>query len=152
MKTRLLIGKAYPKGFQAFNALDQAIKDSDIEKWHQELIKIRASHLNGCAFCLDKHTQDALALGIEPRKINLINTWKEAESHFTEHEQLILEITDQITNIGKSGLSNKTFKKSVEMFGESLTAQIIMAATVINAWNRIGVGFKMEPDFSTSER
>ncbi|MFP3590409.1 carboxymuconolactone decarboxylase family protein [Chryseobacterium sp. SIMBA_038] len=147
MKTRLLIGKVYPKGFQALNALDQTIKDSDIDKWHQELIKIRASHLNGCAFCLDKHTQDALKLGIEPRKIALVNVWKEALSHFTKEEQLILEITEQITNIGKSGLSNKLFEKSITMFGESLTAQIIMAATVINAWNRIGVGLKMEPEF-----
>lgn len=147
MKTRLLIGKVYPKGFQALNALDQTIKDSDIDKWHQELIKIRASHLNGCAFCLDKHTQDALKLGIEPRKIALVNVWKEALSHFTKEEQLVLEITEQITNIGKSGLSNKLFEKSIAMFGESLTAQIIMAATVINAWNRIGVGLKMEPEF-----
>lgn len=88
-----------------------------------------------------------MKLGIEPRKIALVNVWKEALSHFTKEEQLILEITEQITNIGKSGLSNKLFEKSITTFGESLTAQIIMAATVINAWNRIGVGLKMEPEF-----
>ena len=147
MKARLFIGKVFPKAFQALSAMDVVIKESDIDKWHQELIKIKASHINGCAFCLDKHTQDALALGIEPRKIALINVWREAVSHFTEEEQLILQVTEQVTFIHHDGLEDVLYAKCIEKFGEALTAQIITAATVINAWNRIGVGFKMEPNF-----
>lgn len=147
MKARLFIGKVYPKAFQALNAMDLVIKESDIDKWHQELIKIRASQINGCAFCLDKHVQDALALGSDPRKINLVGAWKEAISHFTQEEQLILRLTEEITLISIDGLSDEVFNDCITLFGENLTAQLITAATIINAWNRIGVGFKMEPSF-----
>lgn len=147
MKIRIPIAKIYPKAFQALIALDQTIRESEIDKWHQELIKIRASQLNGCAYCLDKHAQDALALGINARKINVIATWREALSHFTDQEQLILQLTEEVTLISNHGLSDETFDKCIILFGEALTAELIFATTVINAWNRIGVGFKMEPSF-----
>jgi len=147
MSTRLLMGKAYPAGYNALNALDKVIKESGIDKWHQELIKIAASHINGCAYCLDKHTSDALLLNINPRKINLIPVWREATDHFTEEEQIILRLTEEITLISEDGLSDEVYNSSIRLFGEVLTAQIVMAATVINAWNRIGVGLKMQPRF-----
>ncbi|WP_221391518.1 carboxymuconolactone decarboxylase family protein [Dyadobacter sp. NIV53] len=147
MSTRLLIHKAYPDGYNALNAMDKVIKESGIDKWYQELIKIRASHINGCAFCLDKHTRDALLLNINPRKITLIPVWREATDHFTEEEQVILRLTEEITSIYKDGLSDDVYNESIRLFGEGLTAQLIMAATVINAWNRIGVGLKMQPKF-----
>lgn len=86
-------------------------------------------------------------MGIEPRKIAVINAWKETLSHFLQEEQLFLKITDQMTKIGKCRLSNKLFEKSIAMFGESLITRIIMAVTVINACNKVGVGLKMEPEF-----
>jgi len=142
-----LIYKAFPDGFNALNAIDKVIRESDIDKWHQELIKIRASHINGCAFCLDKHTKDALALNINPRKINLIPVWREATDHFSEEEQLILRLTEEVTLIHEEGLTDEVYNDSIRLFGETLTAQLVMAATVINAWNRIGVGLKMQPKF-----
>lgn len=147
MSTRLLIHKTYPDGLNALNAMDKVIRESGIDKWHQELIKIRASHINGCAFCLDKHTRDALLLEINPRKITLIPVWKEATDHFTEEEQTILRLTEEITMIHEDGLSDEVYRDSVRLFGEVLTAELVMAATVINAWNRIGVGLKMQPRF-----
>lgn len=96
------------------------------------MIKISASHLNGCAFCLDKHTQDALALGIDARKINLVAVWKEAENHFSEEEQLILKVTEAITLIHKNGLSDELYLKCITVFGDTNTVKIIMAAIVIN--------------------
>ena len=142
-----MIYKAFPDGFNALNAIDKVIRESDIDKWHQELIKIRASHINGCAFCLDKHTKDALALNINPRKINLIPVWREATDHFSEEEQLILRLTEEVTLIHQDGLTNEVYNDSIRLFGETLTAQLVMAATIINAWNRIGVGLKMQPKF-----
>jgi len=147
MDSRRFIGKTFPEGLQALNALDIVIRDSGIDKWHQELIKIRSSQLNGCAFCLDKHVQDAILLGIDTRKINLVAAWKEAKNHFTDEEQLILLLTEEITMIHNDGLSDGVYADCVTAFGEALTGQMIMAATVINAWNRIGVGFKMQPKF-----
>lgn len=147
MSTRLLIHKTYPDGLNALNAMDKVIRESGIDKWHQELIKIRASHINGCAFCLDKHTRDALLLEINPRKITLIPVWREATDHFTEEEQTILRLTEEITMIHEDGLSDEVYHDSIRLFGEVLTAELVMAATVINAWNRIGVGLKMQPRF-----
>ena len=96
---------------------------------------------------MDKHTQDAISLNINPRKINLIPVWKEATDHFTEQEQTILQLTEQITLIHEDGLSDNVYSDAVRLFGEELTAQLIMAATVINAWNRVGVSLKMQPEF-----
>lgn len=147
MKTRLAIYNAFPEGLQSLVAIDKVIRNSQIDTWYQELIKISASHLNGCAYCVDKHTHEAQALDVNPRKINLIPVWKEATNHFTEEEQTILQLTEQITLIHEDGLSEEVYAAAVRLFGEKLTAQLIMAATVINAWNRIGVSLKMQPEF-----
>jgi len=147
MSARLAINNKFHQGFQSLVSLDKVIRDSQIDKWYQEIIKIRASHLNGCAYCVDKHTQDAISLNINPRKINLIPVWKEATDHFTEQEQTILQLTEQITLIHEDGLSDNVYSDAVRLFGEELTAQLIMAATVINAWNRVGVSLKMQPEF-----
>ncbi|QDW21125.1 carboxymuconolactone decarboxylase family protein [Flavobacterium sp. KBS0721] len=147
MSSRLIIGKTFPEGFKVLTELDKAIKESGLDKWYQELIKISASHLNGCAFCLDKHTYDALELGIDARKITLVGVWREAENHFSEKEQLILQVTEAITLIHEKGLSEELYSKCIALFGDNDTVKIIMAATVINTWNRIGVGFKMQPKF-----
>lgn len=147
MSSRFLMGKVFPQGFQALAALDKTIGQSSIDKWHRELIKIRASHINGCAYCVHQHTQDALALGIDPRKITLVPVWKEAHNHFTIEEQLILQLTEEVTLIAHHGLSDELYANCTSKFGEELTAQLIMAVAVINAWNRIGVGSKREPEF-----
>ncbi len=141
------MGKVYPQGYQALTALDKTIGQSGIDKWYRELIKIRASYINGCAYCVHQHTQDALALGVDPRKITLVPVWKEAHNHFTPEEQLIMQLTEEITLISQHGLSDELYANCVGKFGEALTAQLIMAVVVINAWNRIGVGLKMEPQF-----
>jgi AhpD family alkylhydroperoxidase len=147
MSSRSFLGKSFPEAFKALVELDKIIRESDIDKWHQELIKIRASQINGCAFCLDKHTQDALALGVAARKINLVAVWKEATDYFTEEEQLILQVTEAVSLIHIDGISDELYSKCISIFGDTSTAKIIMAATVINTWNRIGVGFKMQPKF-----
>lgn len=147
MTSRFLMGKAYPQGYQALVALDKTIGQSGIDKWHREMIKIRASYINGCAYCVHQHTQDALALGIDPRKITLVPVWKEGRNHFTPEEQLILQLTEEITLISQHGVSDELYANCIDKFGEALTAQLIMAVVVINAWNRIGVGLKMEPEF-----
>lgn len=147
MNERILMGKAYPHGYQGVVALDQIIRQSGIDKWQQELIKIRASYINGCAYCVHQHTQDALKLGIDARKIALIPVWKEALNHFTPEEQLILSLTEEVTLIAQHGVSDELYANCINRFGEALTAQLIMAVVVINAWNRIGVGLKMQPVF-----
>ena len=145
MGTRFKMGKVYPASYKALDSLDQLIASSSVEEWYQQLIKIRASQINGCAYCVNMHTQDALKLGIDARKINLINVWREADNIFTEEEQLVIRMTEELTLIHQHGLSDSVYEKALAIFGEEKTAHIIMVIITINAWNRIGVGLKMQP-------
>ncbi len=145
MGTRFKMGKVYPASYKALDSLDQLIESSSVEEWYQELIKIRASQINGCAYCVNMHTQDALKLGIDARKINLINVWREADNIFTEEEQLVIRMTEELTLIHQQGLSDSVYEKALALFGEEKTAQIIMVIITINAWTRIGVGLRMQP-------
>jgi AhpD family alkylhydroperoxidase len=118
---------------------------SVIDPRQKELIKIRASQINGCAYCVHSHSRDARKLGETEERLYLISVWREAKNAFNEEEQLILAITDEITLIHQHGLSDELYNKAIALFGEEKTAQIIMAVININAWNRIGVSLKMEP-------
>ncbi|MEQ9209902.1 MAG: carboxymuconolactone decarboxylase family protein [Pseudomonadales bacterium] len=105
---------------------------------HKELIKIRASQINGCAFCIDMHTKDALKNGETPQRIFLLTAWTETDL-FTEEERALLKITEEVTLIHQGGLSSETYKKGLDLFGEHYLTQIIMAIVAINAWNRIAI-------------
>lgn len=146
MKQRLKMSKVYPEAYKAMDALDKINANAQIDKWHKEMIRIRASHINGCAYCVHYHTQDALKLGIDFNKINLVNVWKEAKNVFNEQEQLLLKMTEELTLINQHGLSDETYESCIQLFGEEQTAQVFMQIITINAWNRIGVGLNMEPE------
>lgn len=146
MKARFLMGKTEPAAYKAMDALDNYIGKTSIPMLQQELIRIRASQLNGCAYCVNQHTSDARKQGETDQRMHLISVWREAGSAFSEEERLLLAITEEITLIHQHGLSEELYAKSMEVFGKEKTAQIIMTIIGINAWNRIGVSLKMEPD------
>jgi AhpD family alkylhydroperoxidase len=110
------------------------------------MIRIRASQINGCAYCVNYHTGDALKLGVDFRKINLLSAWREASNVFNEEEQLIIRMTEELTLIHQHGLSETVYEKAISLFGEEKTAQLIMVIITINAWNRIGVGLSIKPE------
>lgn len=145
MDKRLSMGKIYPDAYKAMDALDQLVGNSGIDPWHREMIKIRASYINGCAYCVDSDTQDALKTGINSRKISLVPVWRETGMVFSEAEQAILLLTEEITLIHQHGISNDVYMKCIVLFGERYTAELIMVVITINAWNRIGVGLNLEP-------
>jgi AhpD family alkylhydroperoxidase len=145
MKTRFLMGKVQPGAYKAMGALDNYVHESSVDKLHKELIKIRASQINGCAYCVNYHTADAIRLGEDPKKLYLVCVWREAPNVFDEKEQTILAMTEEITFIHQHGLSDALYEKALELFGEVMTAEIMMIIVTINAWNRIGVGLNMQP-------
>jgi AhpD family alkylhydroperoxidase len=142
---RLNMGKTQPAAYKAMDALDKYGLTTGIDKLQREMIKIRASQINGCAYCVNQHTQDARKLGETEQRIYLMGVWREAGSIFTDEEKLLLEMTEEITLIHKHGLSDALYEKAVTLFGEEKTAQVIMAIITINAWNRIGVSLSMHP-------
>lgn len=138
MEQRIQINKLQPGAYEAMYALEGYIKQSKIDKLHRELIKIRASQINRCAFCINMHTKDALEYGETPQRIFLLDAWRETDL-FTEEEKILLQMTEEITLISKNGLTRETYQNAINVFDEDYIAQVIMTIVTINAWNRISV-------------
>jgi AhpD family alkylhydroperoxidase len=146
MQARFKMGKVQPDAYKAMAALDKYGSETSIDKLQREMIKIRASQINGCAYCVNSHTKSARALGETEQRIYLIGVWREAGNIFTDEEKLLLEITEEVTLIHQSGLSERLYAKAIDIWGEEKTGQVIMAIITINAWNRIGVALNMTPE------
>jgi AhpD family alkylhydroperoxidase len=144
MKKRLALQKYLPQAYQLMKEMDDLI-NKGIEPLHLEMIKIRASQLNGCAYCLNKHITDAIQLGEDPHRIYVLSAWHEAKNWFTDEEQIILQLTEEITKIGEHGITDDVYDRAIETFGEEKTGHLILAAISINSWNRIGIGLSMHP-------
>lgn len=143
MKPRINIAKLEPNALKAVLGLDSYIANSSLTKTHRELIKIRASQINGCAYCIDMHTKDARKAGETEQRIYALNAWRETP-FFTEEERAILALTEEVTLI-QNHVSNETYAKAASLFDEHYLAQIMMAIININAWNRIGIATGMQP-------
>ncbi|KAA5544058.1 carboxymuconolactone decarboxylase family protein [Adhaeribacter rhizoryzae] len=137
MQKRFNIKAVAPNALKAMIGLETYLSQCSISKTTKELIKIRASQINGCAFCINIHTQDAIKNGEANQRIFLLNVWREAEGIFTEEEKVVLAITEEITLIHQNGLSDDTYTVALQFFSETQIADIIMAVTTINLWNRI---------------
>ena len=118
--------------------MEQYIRNSQLLPLLREMIKIRASQINGCAYCIDMHTQEALKIGENQRRIFALSAWKESPL-FTEEERAVLQLTEEVTLISEDGVSDKTYYKVLKFYGENGLAQIIMQVIIINSWNRIAV-------------
>jgi AhpD family alkylhydroperoxidase len=142
MSHRISVKDIEPEAYKAMLALENYAKNIQLNPKIKELIKIRASQINGCAYCLDMHTEYAVKLGESERRIFVLSAWK--ESHlFSEEEKIVLQITEEITSISNQGLTDDTYNRVLNFFGEKITAQIIMQIVLINSWNRIAVATKM---------
>ncbi|MBD1426062.1 carboxymuconolactone decarboxylase family protein [Sphingobacterium arenae] len=141
MENRFDMQQTEPNGFQAMLGLENYLQNAQLSKIHLGLIKIRASQINGCAFCINMHTSDALKQGETAQRIFLLNAWKETEL-FTEEEKAVLAITEEVTLINQQGLTDATYAHAEKFFNEHYIGQIIMAVATINAWNRIVISTK----------
>lgn len=142
MDTRVNIFQTQPEAYKAMFGLEKYIASTSLTSTHKELIKIRASQINGCAFCINMHTADARKQGETEQRIYLLNAWKET-SLYTEEERVILEMTEEITLIQKNHLSDATYAKAKKLFTEEYIGNIIMMITIINAWNRIAIATEL---------
>lgn len=142
MTKRILIKDIEPEAYKAMMVLENYTKTIQLNPLFIELIKIRASQINGCAYCLDMHTETAIKIGESVRRIFALSVWKESLL-FTEEERAILQLTDEVTSISIHGVTDETYNRVVNCFDEKKTAQIIMQIVLINSWNRIAVSTKM---------
>lgn len=128
-----------PHFYTAMSGLERAARSSGIDPGLYELVKIRASQLNGCAFCLDMHLRDARAAGESQRRLDVLSAWREAPSFFTDAERAALALTEQVTLIAGHGVAQEVWDGAVVALGEAGTAQVIAAIVTINCWNRLAV-------------
>jgi AhpD family alkylhydroperoxidase len=142
MSKRISIKDIEPEAYKAMMALENYTKTTEVNPALKELIKIRASQINGCSYCIDMHTEYAVKSGESQRRIFALSAWK--ESHlFSEEERCVLQLTEEITAIANYGLTDETYNRVINIFGEKITARLIMQIVLINSWNRIATATKM---------
>ena len=135
---RIKIHEVAPEAYKVMLKLETYLHGTSLSPIEKELIKIRASQINGCAYCLNMHTRDAHKLGETEQRIYLLNVWHETEL-YTDSERIILALTEEITLISNGGVSEETYQNAETLLGEEKLAEVIMAIVTINAWNRIGI-------------
>jgi len=141
MENRINIQKVEPAAYQAMYGLEKYLSASKVDKILLELIKMRASQINGCAFCLNMHATDARKIGETEQRLYLLNAWRET-TLFSEEEKAVLALTEEVTLI-TSHVADETYNHAAKFYDENALAQIIMAIITINAWNRIAITAKV---------
>jgi AhpD family alkylhydroperoxidase len=146
MVNRISIKEIEPKAYKAMIGLEKYTLNTKLPPQLCELIKIRASQINCCAYCIDMHTEEALKIGETHRRIFALSAWRESPL-FSEKERAALQITEEITLVSQDGVKDETYKELLRYYDENDLAQMIMQIVVINSWNRIAVSTKMTYNF-----
>jgi AhpD family alkylhydroperoxidase len=143
MQTRIKIDKVEPAGYRAVLGLEKFIESTQLTKTHKDLIKIRSSQINGCAFCIDMHTKEARKAGETEQRIYALNAWRDTP-YFSEEERAILALTEEVTLISNH-VKDETYEQAAKVLDETYLAQVILSIITINVWNRIGITTNLIP-------
>ena len=135
--------KTSPDGYNAMKGLENFVEQSKLEPKLKELIKIRASQINGCAYCLDMHTKDARAIGESEQRINVLAAWREAP-FYSPRERAALAWCEAITLLSETGAPDDLYAEIERLFDQEDIVALTFAIVTINSWNRLIVGFRGE--------
>jgi AhpD family alkylhydroperoxidase len=144
MKQRLDYAKASPEALAAMYGLEKAVRQSGLEKPLIELVKMRASQINGCAFCIDMHWKDARAEGETEQRLYGLDAWREAP-YYTDRERAALEWTEALTLVADENVPDAVFDAVRPHFNDKELMDLTLAVVAINSWNRIAIGFRSTP-------
>ncbi|GAB0115539.1 carboxymuconolactone decarboxylase family protein [Acidisoma sp. C75] len=144
MQPRLDYFRAAPEVMKAMVALERAVVTSGLEKSLIELVKTRASQINGCAYCIDMHTRDALAAGESPTRLLLLDAWHEAP-FYSERERAALAWTEALTRVFETHAPDEDWARLKTQFSEEEIVKLSLLIATINAWNRLAIGFRAVP-------
>lgn len=144
MQPRMGYAKIAPGAHQAMCGLEAYVAGCGLERSLLELVKTRASQLNGCAYCLDMHTKDARLLGESEQRLYLISAWHEAPV-FTEREQAALAWTEAVTRVADGYVPDEVYEGARRHFSEKELVDLTLAIVAINGWNRLNVAFRTVP-------
>jgi AhpD family alkylhydroperoxidase len=144
MEPRLNPYKLAPTGYQAILALQKYVDGCGLERPLLELVKMRASQINGCAYCLDMHSKDARALGETEQRLYLLNAWRESP-FYTERERAALEWTESVTLLSNREVADEVYERVKQQFSAEELVNLTMAIATINTWNRLSIAFRAVP-------
>lgn len=137
-----------PRVYREMKRLEEAVaaelREAGVETEIHELVKIRASQLNGCGFCLDRHLGEARKSGVDERRIDVLPAWREMEL-YSERERAALALAEEVTLIHEDGVSDETWQRAEKAFSANELAALVWAATTINVWNRLAVTSRAQP-------
>jgi AhpD family alkylhydroperoxidase len=142
MKERMNINKAEPGIYQAMAASDKQVESFELDAKLKELIRIRVSQINGCGYCIDYHSKDALKLGETTQRLFAVSAWWETP-FFTEEERAVFKLAEQVTHISNGGVTDEVYSNALAVLGEKRLAQTIFTIATINSWNRIAISMHM---------
>ena len=134
-----------PDIYERVLALSQLAAKAGLEKDLLELVKIRASQINGCAFCLDMHWKDAIAAGERPERLYLLSAWRESRNLYSDEERAALALCEALTLVTERGVPDDVWETARAAFGDEGVAQLVFAIAAINVWNRLNVAVGTEP-------
>ena len=140
MKQRLQFFAKAPELMKQVQALNKAVEESGLEKRLQHLVKLRASQINGCSFCVDMHSKEALADGDTLQRVIMVSAWKESPL-FSERERAALAYTEAVTLISNAGVPDALYEATLKHFSEEELVKLSVAIGTINVWNRLCVPF-----------
>ena len=138
--TRISYKEVAPGAYQAMLGLERYVGESGLELPLLELVRTRASQLNGCAFCLDMHGKDAIAAGETPQRLLGLSAWRDAP-FYTDRERAALEWTEAVTHVGPGGIPDELYRATRLHFDERQIVDLTMAIIAINGWNRLAIAF-----------
>jgi AhpD family alkylhydroperoxidase len=133
--------RIFPEAAQAMGGLEQAVRDSSLEPALLELVRMRASQLNGCAYCLDMHSKDARARGESEQRLYVLSAWQEAP-FYSERERAALAWCEALTLLAQSGAPDDVYERLAAQFDEQQIVALTLAIVAINGWNRFAVGLR----------
>jgi AhpD family alkylhydroperoxidase len=144
MTQRFDYTKASPEGFKAMRGLQQHVENSGLEHLLLELVKMRASQINGCAYCLDMHSKDARAAGESEQRLYVLDGWREAP-FYSERERAALAWTEALTRIADNDVDDALYAEVCRQFSDKELADLTLAIIAINGWNRLAIAFRTPP-------
>lgn len=142
IKQRLDYKESSPAAFDAMLALSKYAKSTGLDSELLNLVYMRASQINGCAWCLDMHTKDAKAAGENDQRLNLLPVWREAPAVYTARERAALGWTEAVTLVAETHVPDDVYEIARKQFGEKELVDLTLAIITINGWNRLNVAFK----------
>jgi AhpD family alkylhydroperoxidase len=146
MSQRIDYTQASPAGIKALGGVYGHVMQSGLEVQLVDLVYLRVSQINGCAYCLDMHTRDLLKHGVAIEKLALVQAWREAGKLFSEREQAALAWAETVTQVAQTGVPDKDFQAASAVFSEKELVDLTIAIGLMNAYNRLAISFRNPPE------